>query len=105
MCASKRARGCGRQVTLGALPTGGNCWVKTKERDYWRYGEELKAVRRSVEMYCSRAVFPVDPSRQSCRLGCRHTRDGVLSRVTGTLGAGRRELARHLEMHPEQRQR
>jgi bifunctional non-homologous end joining protein LigD len=32
-------------------------WVKTKNRDYWRYGEELEAVRRSVEMSCSRAVF------------------------------------------------
>jgi hypothetical protein len=33
---------------------GERAWIKTKNRDYWRYGEELESLRRSV--VCSQAL-------------------------------------------------
>jgi bifunctional non-homologous end joining protein LigD len=33
-------------------------WVKTKNKEYWRYGEELEPMRRAVEASCGRTVFP-----------------------------------------------
>jgi ATP-dependent DNA ligase len=33
-------------------------WVKQKNKDYWRYPEELESLRRSIEASCGRAVFP-----------------------------------------------
>jgi hypothetical protein len=32
-------------------------WVKTKNRDYWRYPEELQSLRRAIEAACSREKF------------------------------------------------
>jgi bifunctional non-homologous end joining protein LigD len=28
---------------------GERAWVKTKNREYWRYGKELESLRRSIE--------------------------------------------------------
>jgi bifunctional non-homologous end joining protein LigD len=33
-------------------------WVKTKNKDYWRYGEELESLRRAVEGSCGSSTFP-----------------------------------------------
>jgi ATP-dependent DNA ligase len=32
-------------------------WIKTKNRDYWRYAEELASLRRAIESSCSRDAF------------------------------------------------
>jgi bifunctional non-homologous end joining protein LigD len=37
---------------------GERAWIKIKNKAYWRYGEELEAVRRAVEGTCGRADFP-----------------------------------------------
>jgi bifunctional non-homologous end joining protein LigD len=37
---------------------GERAWIKTKNKDYWRYDQELEAVRRAVEGTCGRAAFP-----------------------------------------------
>jgi ATP-dependent DNA ligase len=37
-------------------------WVKTKNKEYWRYADELESVRRSIEASCGRAVFPRVPT-------------------------------------------
>jgi bifunctional non-homologous end joining protein LigD len=37
---------------------GERAWIKTKNKNYWRYGEELESVRRSIESSCGAAVFP-----------------------------------------------
>lgn len=36
---------------------GERAWVKTKNRDYWRYPEELQSLRRAIEAACSRETF------------------------------------------------
>jgi hypothetical protein len=33
--------------------------VKTKNKGYWRYGEELESLRRSIESACGREEFRV----------------------------------------------
>jgi ATP-dependent DNA ligase len=41
---------------------GERAWVKTKNKEYWRYGQELEAVRRAVEGSCGLAAFRVQLS-------------------------------------------
>jgi bifunctional non-homologous end joining protein LigD len=36
---------------------GERAWIQTKNKDYWRYAQELEAVRRAVEGSCGRADF------------------------------------------------
>jgi ATP-dependent DNA ligase len=52
---------------LGDLPAGWifegeivafeRAWIKTKNKDYWRYGEELESLRWSIESACGREEF------------------------------------------------
>jgi bifunctional non-homologous end joining protein LigD len=37
--------------------SGERGWVKIKNRDYWRYGEELESLRRAIDSPCSREDF------------------------------------------------
>jgi ATP-dependent DNA ligase len=37
---------------------GERVWIKTKNKDYWRYGEELESLQRASEGSCGRALFP-----------------------------------------------
>jgi bifunctional non-homologous end joining protein LigD len=38
---------------------GERAWIKTKNRAYWRYGEELESLRRSIKSAYGREQFPV----------------------------------------------
>jgi ATP-dependent DNA ligase len=38
---------------------GERAWIKTRNKGYWRYGEELESLRRAIESTCSRDEFRV----------------------------------------------
>jgi ATP-dependent DNA ligase len=41
---------------------GERAWIKTKNKDYWRYGEELESLRRAIESTCGRTDFRIPAS-------------------------------------------